>query len=276
MQRTDWEQLSEPVRAAIEVRTGPVRAASTVSAGKNSAIAAVLETATVSVFIKGLRVDDPRVAGQVRESVVSPYVRELSPKLFWRTEVEGWSLLGFQVASGRHANYAPGSLDIPKVVDAIRRLAQIRCPDLPELKRAETRWAGFVDTADLPLLRGDTLLHTDYAPDNILIDGSNASLIDWAWPTLGAAFIDPGCLIIRLIFAGHTPEEAERCVAPTQAWRSAAPEAIDVCAAALAGMWAEIAETERISWKQQMAESAAAWHAYRRQPQRCQFEAADR
>jgi hypothetical protein len=59
-------------------------------------------------------------------------------------------------------------------------------------------------------LAGDTLLHTDYNPENILItpDGT-ARLIDWAWPTCGAGWIDPCCLLIRLIAAGHTAHQAE-------------------------------------------------------------------
>ena len=39
VRHTDWEQLEEPVRLAIEARTGRVRAARTVSAGLNSQLA---------------------------------------------------------------------------------------------------------------------------------------------------------------------------------------------------------------------------------------------
>jgi len=105
----------------------------------------------------------------------------------------------------------------------------------------------------------DTLLHTDYAPDNILIHGSHAWLIDWAWPALGAAFIDPCCLIVRLVFAGHTPAQAESCVAGTAAWQAAPANAVDVFAGGLATMWTEIADADPAPWQQQMAASARAW-----------------
>lgn len=117
MQRTDWEQLSEPIRQAIEACTGPVYAATTAPSGKNSSIAALLETRAGSVFVKGLRTEDPRAAAQHREAAVSPYVSLLSPELLWHTEIDGWSLLGFRAAAGRHADYSPGSTDLPKVVD---------------------------------------------------------------------------------------------------------------------------------------------------------------
>jgi len=155
------------------------------------------------------------------------------------------------------------SADIVKVVDVMRRLALLWCPDMPQLKRAENRWADYVDPADLPMLRGDTLLHTDYASDNILIDGSDASLIDWAWPTFGAAFIDPSCLIVRLVLAGHTPAQAEACVAETAAWQDAPTYAVDVFARGLTTMWAEIADADPTPWKRKMAASARSWLAHR-------------
>jgi len=263
MQRTDWDQLSLPVRAAVERRTGPVRAARTAPAGKNSALAALLSTDYGAVFVKGLHADDPRVVSQEREAAVSPHVAPLSPRLLWQTEVDGWNLLGFHAAPGRHADYAPDSADLPKVVDAMRRLALLRCPALPQLKRAEQRWAAYVDDTDLPLLRGDTLLHTDYSPDNVLVHGPAARLIDWAWPTLGAGFIDPSCLAVRLIFAGHPPERAEAHVGTVPAWQHAPARGIDVFASALARMWSQIASTDPTPWKQRMADSARAWQAHR-------------
>lgn len=263
MQRTDWAQLAAPVRAEIERRTGPVRGARTAAAGENSAIAALLSTDRGPVFVKGLRAEDPRVVSQAREAAISPYVRPISPELLWQAEVDGWSLLGFQAAPGRHADYSPGSTDLPKVIDAMQRLALLWCPDLPQLKRAERRWAEYMDEADLPMLRGDTLLHTDYNPANVLIDGPAARLIDWAWPTLGAAYVDPCCLIVRLIFAGHSPEQAEACVQPVPAWNHAPTRCVDVFATALAKMWTQIGAADAKPWKQQMAKAARSWEAHR-------------
>ncbi|MGH3985530.1 MAG: hypothetical protein ACRDST_23320 [Pseudonocardiaceae bacterium] len=71
------------------------------------------------------------------------------------------------------------------------RLGQIQAPDLP-LRRLQDRWAALADDPALELLAGDHLLHTDLNPHNILI-GEHAHLVDWAWPTLGAPWIDPAC-----------------------------------------------------------------------------------
>jgi hypothetical protein len=264
MLRTDWEELSPGVRAAVEHRTGPVHAAHTVSAGKNSALATILATQRGSVFVKGLRTEDPRVVSQDREAVVSPYVRTLSRELLWRTEADGWSLLCFSAAPGRHADYSPGSSDVLKVAEVVGRLGQLPCPDLPQLKYAEQRWARYVDHPDdLALLSGQNLLHTDYNPDNVLVDGGSVRLIDWAWPTRGAGFIDPACLIVRLVYAGHTPESAEAAVAPLPAWGNAPKRGVDVFATALARMWTDIAEADPVPWKQRISEAARAWMTHR-------------
>ena len=38
-------------------------------------------------------------------------------------------------------------------------------------------------------------------------------MIDWAWPTRGAAFIDAGCFLIRAMAAGHSASQAEALAA---------------------------------------------------------------
>ena len=57
------------------------------------------------------------------------------------------------------------------------------------LKRAEDRWKPYVeDPGDAVAFAGHALTHTDWAPDNVLIAPGRPWLIDWAWPTLGAAW----------------------------------------------------------------------------------------
>jgi hypothetical protein len=146
-----------------------VLCARTVVAGLNSQLAVVLETAAGGqVFVKGLRSDYPGVVRQRREAMINPYVLPLAPRLRWQAEGAGWSLLGFDyLPHARHADYAPGSADLPAVVHALNQLQQIRCPDLP-VKRVEQRWAAYLDDdAARCLLVGQTLLHTDFNPLNV-------------------------------------------------------------------------------------------------------------
>jgi hypothetical protein len=263
MQRTDWVELPHGLRHVIESQTGPVRTAATATEGHNSEVAAFLDTADGRVFIKGLRSDHPRVWTQQREAMVNPFVRHVGPRLLWHIEAEGWNVLGFEHVSGRHADYSPGSPDLPLVIDAMRRLGATSCPDLP-LKRSEERWAGYVDEpAALELLRGDTLLHTDYNPMNILVAGDAARIVDWAWPTRGAAWIDPACLALRLMAAGHRPAEAEAWAGLVPAWADAAREAIDTFTLISLHMWEEIAADDPQPWKQRVRTTVEEWVAFR-------------
>jgi hypothetical protein len=132
VQRTDWNDLSQAVRDLIEAHTGPVWAARTVPAGLNAQFAAVLDTENGPLFTKGLRTDHPGVARQGREAMINPHVLSLTPQLRWQVEGAGWNLLAFAYIPGaRHADYSPGSADLPTVVQVINRLQPIRCLDLP-------------------------------------------------------------------------------------------------------------------------------------------------
>ena len=188
MRHTAWDELEVPVRLAIEARTGQVHAARTASMGLNSQLAAVLDTDAGVVFIKGLRADHPGAVRQGREARINPHVRAVAPRLLWHDQAAGWDVLAFEYIDGaRHADYRPGSPDLPRVIDAMHQLAAISCPDLP-VKQARQRWAAYVDReADLDLLDGDALLHTDFNPLNILLGPDRTWIIDWAWPTRGAA-----------------------------------------------------------------------------------------
>jgi hypothetical protein len=198
-----------------------------------------------------------------REAMIAPYVLAVSPRLLWQVESDGWNVLGFEYIDGRHADYAPGSVDLPKVVAAMRLLGTIPCPDLP-LKRAEQRWAEHVDdAAALELLIGDSLLHTDWNPVNVLISDGAARVIDWAWPTRGAGWVDPACLVVRLMAAGHTASEAEDWARQVPAWNTAPTDGIDMFALASSRMWTEIADANPLPWTKDMAAAARAWAAYR-------------
>jgi hypothetical protein len=193
----------------------------------------------------GLRSDHAGVVRQHREAMINPYVMPVAPRLRWHTEGAGWNLLAFDyIPAARHADYTPGSADLPAVVQVLDRLQQIPCPDLP-VKRAEQRWAAYLDDdAARDLLVGQTLLHTDFNPLNVLIGDGTAWIIDWAWPTRGAAFIDPACFLLRLMIGGHTAAEAEAWAAQCECWAVAPDKAIDAFALACARLYAEIAHED--------------------------------
>lgn len=127
------------------------------------------------------------------------------------------------------------------------------------MKEAASRWRPYMDDpAEAAVLGGDSLLHTDYAPDNILISDT-AHLIDWAWPTRGASWIDPCVLLTRMMAAGHSVAGAERWVQQVPAWHTASEEAITTFARAHSRTWQEIEDKNPQPWIRAMANAAREW-----------------
>ncbi|HVV12095.1 phosphotransferase [Amycolatopsis sp.] len=266
--RIDWQQLPTRVHDAVEALLGSVKAAKTVGDGQNSAIATILDVEAGRVFLKGLRTDTPAVVTQQREAAINPHVRAVAPELLWRIEIAGWDLLCFEHVDGRRADYTPGSADLPRLVATMRQLAELPCPTLPPVyfRHAELRWAEVIEDPEArEVLAGDTILHTDYNPTNILVTGAgDIQMIDWAWATKGAAWVDPASLVPRLIAWGHSPTTAEEVARECPAWVEADPAAIDVFVAALTTMWNEIAQDQPDEdWKQALAQAARAWKDHR-------------
>jgi hypothetical protein len=255
MPRRHFDDLPEAARKAVETQAGHIKAARTAPGGINSGIAVLLDTEGGTVFVKGIPADHPQAASQRREVAVSPHLPAACPRLLWHVEAGNWVLLGYEALHGTHADYTD-SKDLVLVLDALRELQDVTVPATVLLKRAEHRWSAYADQGTADLFKGDALLHTDFAPDNVLID-ERAHIIDWAWPTFGAPFIDPYVLAVRLMEAGHTPGAAITWVSRLPSWRQARAQAIDAFAVAVMRMWREIAHQDPQPWKETMASKAA-------------------
>jgi thiamine kinase-like enzyme len=78
------------------------------------------------------------------------------------------------------------------VAELLHRLSLLTPPEGVSLRRAEQRLAHYVASPGVAdHFAGDTLLHTDLNPHNLLI-ADRAYLVDWAWATRGAAWLDAG------------------------------------------------------------------------------------
>jgi hypothetical protein len=160
--KTNWEEA----RNLIEKEAGSIRAFTELAEGRNSEISVVIRTDSDVTFVKGRKAGHRRAWTQERERLVNPLVRHISPALKWSILNADWDLLGFEYVSGAHADYSPGSLDIPQVINTLRQLQQIACPDI-DVKQADQRWASYTSAPEL--LVGTSLLHTDWTPGNVLV-----------------------------------------------------------------------------------------------------------
>ncbi|MGB3442226.1 MAG: hypothetical protein WBA97_26055 [Actinophytocola sp.] len=260
--RTNWRDLPEQVRAAVEVHAGTVHRVDTISSGLNASFTARLHTTTGVTFAKGVPSD--RAAAQRREAEINPHVQPFAPHLLWQVDTLGWHILGFEHLDGRAADLSPGSADLADLAEVLSLLAKLATPS-NACKRIEDRWADAAQRAgvDTELLTGDHLLHTDLNPHNVLVTDTGTRIVDWSWPTLGAAWIDTACAALWLIAEGHTPADAEAWSSRVEVWAAAIPKALDVFTKVNVALWRQIAATEPRSWKQRLHEAAADWAEYR-------------
>ncbi|MEV6496915.1 hypothetical protein [Streptomyces prunicolor] len=236
------EDPASDILPLIQQHTGLVASVQRTERGFSSDLTAIVECEKGPYFVKAVR---NRPGGRrdslVRERVISEFTRSISPAMLWEVEADSWLVLGYEAVEGRRANLKPDSSDLPTVVDLVGRIGELALPDVAA-EWAETRWNRFAaDPSEAELFRGHSLLHTDINPSNFMI-GKRSWVVDWAWPTRGAGFIDPAILVVQLIASGHSPEEAEAWVADGRVWREASPLAIDAFTAAQVRMHRRLVE----------------------------------
>ncbi|MEV0440901.1 protein kinase [Streptomyces spectabilis] len=255
-----FEELIHPHTGAVSHVRAPAR-------GFSSDFAAVIEGEKGQFFVKAMfNVPGGRKDSLLREQAINPCVQPLSPPLVWSAggEEDGWIILGFEAVEGRAASFDTGSTDLGAVVEALNRIAGLALPDVAK-DWVEDRWDSFAaDEPEAALFRGNTLVHSDINPSNIMIGERDTWVVDWSWPTRGAAFIDPACLVIQLIAAGHTAESAEGHASRCVGWTSADPKAIDAFALASLRMHRYFCEQDpQASWLKAMVEATDAWVEWR-------------
>ncbi|WP_245667329.1 protein kinase [Actinomadura macra] len=234
-------------------------------AGNSSDVTALVECEKGPFFVKAFR---NRPGGRrdslIREESINPHVVPLSPTVLWRVEDEAWLAIGFEVIEGRPADFTPDSRDLPAVIDLLNRIGGL---PLPEVARdwPETRWDRFTaGNAEAAMFQGDSLLHTDINQSNLIIGAGRTWVVDWSWPTRGAAFIDAALLVFQLIAAGHTALAAETLAAGCVAWADADPRAIDAFAAANLRMYRRRADRyPNESWLEAMVAAGRRWTEHR-------------
>ncbi|GGP33779.1 aminoglycoside phosphotransferase [Streptomyces melanogenes] len=261
VERIAWRDLPAEVRAAVATRLGSRFAARDPRDGANCGTAALLTLGDGrTVFVKG-QADDGPLDELDREEQINPALPSCAPRVLWRMHVSGWHLLAFDGIDGERADYAADSPELDLVVQALAKLGGCLAPGTP-LMTARDRWGYYVAPGHQRHLFGLNLLHTDPAAQNVLIDGSGAHLVDWAWPALGPAWADAALWGVRLISdGGQSPEQALRWVSRVPVWSKAEPEALRVFTAAEADSWEDVAAKgePRIA---AIARAARAWAAY--------------
>lgn len=291
MRRPEWNELPEQVRSAVRDVCGEVVEVRPVLNGRNAEFVATLGLRSGQrTFCKGACSTGPQARALRFEARVASVLPRSAPRLLWTVEQAGWLLLGFEHVEGRHADLSPGSGDVLLVIDALVDAARQLTPSPLD---GVPPWAGMVGrgapwrtlranppagldswTADhlavfaaqepaaLEMLSGRTLAHTDVHEQNLLIN-DRAHIMDWAWAKVAPPWLDLAHLVIRLIGAGHTPEQAEQWVERTALWRDTPATAITATAIETYGLWEHLRHADPRPVREAPTRAARTWAMHR-------------
>jgi hypothetical protein len=227
----------------------------------NSSLRLVIGTPGGRVFLKGVGPGGPGGWKLDQAAALAPYVGEVSPPLLWRVRADGWDVLAWPALPGRPwADQNPGSPDLPKLLEVLRAVGEMRAPGCVAVTAARY-WGRYA--SDPAVFGGDMLVHQDMNPCNFVVNGDRAWLVDWGWAVRGPAWLTAAEFVLSLLEAEWEPGAAERAVAVLPAWRDADPRHVDVFARANVAMWDE-ALAESPGWPRDWrAGKARAWAEYR-------------
>jgi aminoglycoside phosphotransferase (APT) family kinase protein len=119
---------------------------------------------------------------------------------------------------------------------------------------------------------GETLVHTDIRPDNLLVDDSGqAWIIDWTWPVEGAAWLDTVTLLALARGDGDATFDADALLAERALTRGVPADDVDSWLALLAGYFLKsaldpvpVAAPHLRRYQQQVGDVVWDWLATRR------------
>lgn len=267
MVRVNFTDLPREVLSQLANLAGPIQEFTPAAVGNHAEVAGEMRTSRGRAFIKGARlIPDQRGGGAeawslLNEAGVLSAVRPHAPELLWRFDAAGWRILGFEFVNGRHADYSPGSSDLDLVAAAVEDLSARECPPSVKL-RVEDRYAALDDRAEV--FAGPGLVHCDLNPDNVLITSDGAvRIVDWAFVSRGAAWLDLAFMVPWMIRAGHTPASAESWLSGYPLWKGANSEHRDLFVSLLDQAWARRNVEGAPAWLVEYAGLVRTWRGGR-------------
>jgi hypothetical protein len=256
--RIDWAALPEAVKTEIATRVGGVPEVKSASSGDHAEIATTVTGPAGKVFAKATS-SEFGVRSLRYELLVSRAVPlSCSPAVEWDFESDGWLVIGFEHCEGPHADLSPGSPHLDLLEVAVKELGVTPAPDLPLFSPASR--LGF----DHPALTGETLIHTDLNPANLIVTPNGLRIVDWAFTTKAAPWVELAMLVQWLIGSGHTPDQAEAWLARFPAWSAIDSQILNEFASRNASKWSRKAGQSTALWMHDLAAWTAQWSVYRR------------
>jgi len=265
VRRVEWSFLPPAVRDGVERRLGsPVVAAVSQRSGFTPGLASVLTCADGSHhFVKAASVRaQAAFAGSYRDEASA--LRALpsavpAPGLCWAEELQGWFVLETAYVEARAPQRPWCADELEACLALLARTAEVLTPAPPDtwpttLAQETATWpagwdalaarwshpqlseAAALAARHAEALAGETVVHGDVRPDNLLLTGQGEEacvlLCDWTWPARGAAWVDA---LTLLVGAHGDGLDAQAVVAAHPTFDSVPTDSLDVALALLAG-----------------------------------------
>jgi hypothetical protein len=254
--RSDWTALPEAVTAEIAERVGGDFVAVPAPSGNHAEIASAVTGPTGTVFVKAASAGAQSLRFELAATKV---IDRYAPAVLWHFERDDWLVVGAEYLDGTHADLSPGSPDLGLLAVALKWLQ-----DTPAPAGTWFTPAGRIGFGH-PTMDGPMLVHSDLNPANLIMTSDGLRIVDWAWATKAAPWVELALLVQWLIGSGHTPEQAEEWLAQFPAWATADREILDDFAARNAAKWSAKSRQSTEGWVHDLAVWTGEWAAHRRE-----------
>ncbi|MGI5240925.1 phosphotransferase [Dactylosporangium sp. CA-139066] len=235
--RIDWAVVPAAVRARVAQLLGrEIASAQSLPGGFSEGVAARLRLDDgTDVFVKAISATTaPAVAGfHRREAAVARRLPAAvpAPRLIADYDDGEWVALLFEHVAGALPAQPWRPEDFERVLDAATEMAAALTPSpIPAADAARPRLLETVPFA------GDTLLHGDLYPFNVLLDAGRVHVVDWPHAWVGPVYAD----VLTLM---STAPDPERHLARNPLTRDLPPREVDAFLAAHSGFLLRLAAT---------------------------------
>ncbi|MET7969760.1 phosphotransferase [Micromonospora sp. NPDC005305] len=254
--RSDWTALPDSVTTGIAERIGGTFEVSPAPSGNHAQIASTVSGPAGPVFVKAA-VGELNVRSLRYELAATRAIDRHPPAVLWHFESDGWLVVGTEHLAGPHPDLSPGNADLDLLAVTLKALQETPAPGEP--------W--FTPTARLgfahPAMDGETLIHSDLNPANLIVTAQGLRIVDWAWATKAAPWVELALLVQWLIGSGHSAEQAEEWLAQFPAWTATDRDVLDNFASRNASKWSAKSRQSTEGWVDDLAMWTGEWAAHR-------------
>ncbi|MCX5066730.1 phosphotransferase [Micromonospora lupini] len=255
--RSDWTALPATVTYKIAERVGGAFDVIPATTGDHAEIASTVVGPDATIFVKAA--SGPISVPSLRyELAATTIIDRWPPAVLWHFEVDGWLVVATEHLHGPHPDLSPGSPDLDVLAAALDRLQATPAPAGTWYDPASR--LGF----ELPAAAGPGLVHTDLNPTNLIMTAGDLRIVDWAYTTKAAPWVELALLVQWLIGSGHTPEQAEAWLGRFPAWAAADRLVLDRFASECAAKWLTKSQRSTAQWVHGLATWTGEWADYRR------------